>query len=184
MNAIALYEKLFYVFAGMAALSLALSVFLFIRFDIPQIYAMLSGKARRKTIQEIEDRNVRTGKLRQHPKGYVDGRSGHTGHTARKRHSGNHTGPTGLTGNTGQPARNTTSRREERRTKSTPRPAPAERLETEVLSTPAMQTVMLSKPTGITEELGPTEMLKPAVDTNFYFQVTENTISIHTDEFI
>lgn len=182
MNAIELYEKLFYVFAGMGVLSLGLSIFLFIRFDIPQTYAMLTGKARRKTIQEIENRNAQTGKLRQHPKGYAQEQAPHT---ARRKRTGGQTGRTGKTGNNGQPAREN-ARREARQPKPAPavQPAPAQRMETEVLDAPAMQTVMLSKPTGITEDLGQTEMLRPAENVNFYFQVTENTVSIHTDEFI
>ena len=174
MNAIELYEKLFYVFAGMGALSLVLSVFLFFRFDIPQTFAMLTGKKRRKTIQEIENRNIQTGKLRQYPKAYTEEQSPHT---ARRRHTGAQSGPV-KTGNTGK------TRQDAARQKPAPRPVPAERPETEVLSGPAAQTVILSKPTGITEDLGQTEILRPVQEVNFYFQITENTVSIHTDELI
>ena len=180
MSAIELYEKLFYVFAGMGVLSLALSVFLFFRFEIPQTYAMLTGKARRKTIQEIENRNAQTGRLRQNPK-TKDGKQKHPGPAQHQ--------PVGKPvhsekpENTGTKTPKNTSRRQRR-----PRPViqwePDARPETEVLSTPAMQTIILAKPTGITEELGPTEALKPAKNFDFFFQVTENTVSIHTDEII
>lgn len=193
MSAIELYEKLFYVFAGMGALSLALSIFLFIRFDIPQTYAMLTGKARRKTIQEIERQNAQTGRLRQNPKSNAGKRTD----PARKRQSvGSQKRPAESGRSTGSQKRPSEARRSpgrtpqsdaprrERRPRPTVQPTPAERPETEVLSAPAMQTVMLSKPTGLTEELARTETLKPVRDASFYFQMTENTICIHTDELI
>lgn len=177
MSAIELYEKLFYVFAGMGALSLALSVFLFFRFEIPQTYAMLTGKARRKTIQEIERQNAQTGRLRQNPKSNTGKRT----EPARKRQStSSQKRPADAKRSTGK----ADAPRKERRPRPVAPPAPAERPETEVLTAPAMQTVMLSKPTGITEELARTEMLKPVQDTSFYFQMTENTICIHTNELI
>lgn len=175
-NAIALYEKLFYVFAGMGVISLGLSIFLFFRFDIPQTYALMTGKARRRTIQEIEERNAQTGKLRQHPKGYTENP---TSHTAKRRRPSGHTGRTEASGKT-QP----TPQREAKHAKPAQLPAPVERLETEVLAAPAVETVILSKPVGITEDLGQTEILQPVQDVNFYFQITENTVSIHTDELI
>lgn len=187
MSAIELYEKLFYVFAGMGVLSLALSVFLFFRFDIPQTYAMLTGKARRKTIQEIESRNAQTGRLRQNPRGSSGNLSKHA--TSQRRAAGQ-SRPMEKRSSTGRAHQSGRGQRERRpnpaaaRPNPSHRPAPAERLETEVLSAPAMQTVMLSKPTGVTEDLARTEKLKPVPDTSFYFQVTENTICIHTDELI
>lgn len=180
MSAIELYEKLFYVFAGMGALSLALSIFLFIRFDIPQTYAMLTGKARRKTIQEIEMRNAQTGHLRQNP---GTGSGNLSPQTTRRRSSGGQSRPSEKRKSTAT-QNQSNAPRQERRPRPTSRPAPAERPETEVLSAPAMQTVMLSKPTGITEELARTEMLKPVQDASFFFQMTENTICIHTNELI
>lgn len=193
MSAIELYEKLFYVFAGMGALSLALSVFLFFRFEIPQTYAMLTGKARRRTIQEIEKRNAETGRLRQNPKSNTGGRA----EPARKRQSdGSRRRPPEANRSDGSRKRPSETRRspgrtpqsdaprKERRPRPTAPPAPAERPETEVLSAPAMQTTMLSKPAGLTEELARTEMLKPVQNPSFYFQMTENTICIHTNELI
>lgn len=150
---------------------------------------MLTGKARRKTIQEIEKRNSQTGKLRQYPKVYEQE---YTARPASPRRSGSHIGRTDKTGNSGHTGKPGKTGRTARDTAIQPRkqpgpahrPSPAERLETEVLSTPAMQTVILSKPAGITEDLGQTELLQPVQDIRFYFQITENTVSIHTDELI
>ena len=180
MSAIEFYERLFYVFAGMAVLSLGLSVFLFIRFEIPQTYAMLTGKARQRSIQEIESRNAQTGSLRQNPKS----RSEKLAHPAPARR------PAAEKPARPEKAENTVKKSPRNTAQKQKRQRPAiqweteERPETEVLNTPAMQTVILAKPTGVTEELGPTEVLAPAQDYSFYFQVTENTVSIHTDEII
>lgn len=182
---ISLFNTLFYVFMGIAALGLALSVFFFFFFDIPSVYAMMTGKAKRDTIRKMEEENFKTGKLRnQYPKHTGDmkhsGRIGHSGRTASKRATIAH------------------------HQNSVPTAEPPQIYETgvlnmdipgtTVLSNMATETVVLYDGCGKTVPLNPaeTDCCQPVpmpIDpiqnmSQIRFQITENTMVIHTNEFI
>lgn len=74
MNAaeeIALYNDLFYVSLVVAIIGLGFAIFFFFYFKIPVVFALMTGSAKRETLQRMEEQNARTGKLR----------SAHTGPT-------------------------------------------------------------------------------------------------------
>jgi hypothetical protein len=221
---IELCKALFYVFAGIGAASFLLSVFLFFKFDIPYTYSMLTGKAKKRTIEQMEKQKFQTGKLR------MNYPTGNTGETTRKRgKTGNtKTGMTAQPGYTPAPAP----------VSYTPAPAPVQYgaapaapaaeyraetqvlqvdapetqllqpdlgetevlqpdlLETEVLHTDTLEnqvlsqeenvTMILNKPQDgpCTEDLSKTTILKPEPENDFLFRITEETISINTNELI
>lgn len=176
VEAIDLCEKMFYAFAGIAAVSLILAIFFFIRFDIPGIYAVMTGRQRKRTIQEMEQRNHETGKLRFQ---YPTNQGPQTGKRSRTERTKGH-------------AKTTNPHLQNPTAKPAPRPAPVspvqqtmplERPETEVLSVASPETVILQKETGRTEELERTMLLKPS-QMDFDFRITEESIEIHTNELI
>ena len=64
-----LFGTLTYVSIAVAVLGLALAVFFFFHFDIPSIYALRTGKAKRQTIERMSEQNSRTGRLQSRPSG-------------------------------------------------------------------------------------------------------------------
>lgn len=162
---ISLYGTMFYVFMGIAVLGFVLAVFFFFYFDIPTVYAMMTGKAKRETVRRMEEENAKTGKLRNYY-----GNTGKTGKTGKKRNV-----------EVVNPV-----------TREYPSPAVAgERPETSVLSSKTMETAVLHPDTQETEILSTqyipsadkTEILREPVQDSL-FQVTETTLVIHTDEMI
>lgn len=184
MNAveqISLFNTLFYVSMGLAIAGLALAVFFFFYFDIPRVYAMMTGKAKRDTIRKMEEQNAMTGRLRANYTGYT----GETGDPART----GKLGRTGRTGKTGQ-VRNVEIQH--------PAPVPVQSYqeaaapETAVLQAYAPETEVLYENAGETailggapvqQDAGETAVLKHDLD-GFRFQVTETTLVIHTNEII
>ncbi len=158
---ISLYTTLFYVSVGVTVLGFVLAVFFFFFFDIPAVFAMMTGKAKKETIRRMEEQNAKTGNLRfQYPSGGL-GKSGRTG------------GKNGKTKRIEQP--------------QPPSPAPAAtvpepRAETSVLQRPTMETTVLSGEAGQTMPLN--MQPKPQRPSPIPFQMTENTLVIHTDEMI
>lgn len=181
---ISLYNTLFYVFLGIAALGLALTVFFFFYFDIPTVYAMITGKAREQTIQRMQEKHAKTGNLRfQYPGHTGDMKSGHTGRIGHSRrlarserlsrnsHSGELGTETGAAANA-QVANIL---------------AQAAEPETAVLQTEASETSVLGAAVvqiPKSDELGQTEMLQPKAAVNFRFEVTQTNVLIHTEERI
>ena len=53
LQQISLFSSLFYVALGVAGIGLLLTVFLYFYFDIPTVYALLSGKAKKKSIERM-----------------------------------------------------------------------------------------------------------------------------------
>lgn len=187
---ISLYNTLFYVFLGIAALGLALAVFFFFYFDIPMVFSMMTGRSKEKTIQRMQEKNAKTGNMRyQYP---------------------NHTGDvkTGRTGRTGQSKR---LEKPERRVKTEELSgleeaaakaqvahilAQAEEPETALLQPEATETVVLNAASETVvlnvaapqysndDDLGQTEMLQPKVAPNFRFDITQAVMLIHTEERI
>lgn len=62
---IEIYHTGYLVCLVLAVLFLALSVFLFFKFDIRRIVDMKTGRGAKKSIKKMEEVNARTGKLRQ-----------------------------------------------------------------------------------------------------------------------
>ena len=184
MGDISLFNTLFYVFMGITALGLILSVLFFFYFDIPMVFSMMTGRAKEKTIQRMQEKNAKTGNIRyQYPN--------HTGDIK--------TGRTGRTGRTGQSKRLEESERrikteelsglEEAAAKAQVAHilAQAEEPETAVLETLASETEVLNVAVpqySNGDELGQTEMLQPKVALNFRFDVTQAVMLTHTEERI
>lgn len=163
---IALFNNLFYVCAGTAVISLFLAVFFFIQFDIPSVYAAMTGKSRKRSIQRMQ----------------AQSRAGKSMHSRVLRRPVTGT----LEGKTGQGAPAPQSQKQER-PPAPPRPEPEIRPETGVLKMETPETQVLQPEpirqedqTPTEEELAPTEFLGKRVT----FQITENTICVHTDEWI
>lgn len=158
---IELYSTLFYVFLGIAALGLVLAVFFFFYFDIPTIRAMMTGKAKRNTIRQMEEQNAKTGNLRfQYPghTGDITGRTNRTGKLGRTERTGRTSAPP-----VSQPA---------------PVAAQPEPQETAILGSAAYQSQYRQE-----EEPEQTVMLRQNTS-GFRFEVTESIVLIHTDEII
>lgn len=170
---IALFNNLFYVCAGTAVISLFLAVFFFIQFDIPSVYAAMTGKSRKRSIQRMQ----------------AQSRAGKSMHSRVRRKPATGAPPTGQTGHAPprkQPDRPAKPPRPEPKPepKTEPRTEPAARPETGVLKmdTPETQVLHpLQEPEApVTEQLAPTALPEKRIT----FRITENTISVHTDEWI
>lgn len=59
----ALFGNLALVFTAIAIIGLGLSIFFFFFFDIRSVYALMTGKAKRQTIERMAQNNSRTGRL-------------------------------------------------------------------------------------------------------------------------
>lgn len=175
---ISLYTTLFYVSLGIAVLGLALAVFFFFYFDIPAVFAMMTGKARKETIRRMEEKNAETGSLRfEYPSSGSLGKSGRTG---------GKTGRTGETGRTGPVQTGSAVPTEH----SAQIPAQLERAETSVLRQAATETTILREEAGQTVILGTARQTQPEPPRPeppkpvIPFRMTETTVVIHTDEII
>lgn len=204
---IELCKNLFYVFAGIAAASFLLSVFLFFKFDIPYTYSMLTGKAKKRTIEQMEKQKFQTGKLR------MNYPTGNTGETTKKRGKTGTT-KTGMTGQAGYasvpapaparvaPEHTAPAAEYQAETQVLQVDAPETQLlqpdlpETELLRSDTQETQVTNQEEGITmiltksqespctEDLSKTTILRPEPEYDFLFRITEETISINTNELI
>lgn len=57
--------NLVYVFAAVAAVGLIMAVLFFFLFDIRNVHALMTGKAKRDAIERMAEQNSRTGRLRE-----------------------------------------------------------------------------------------------------------------------
>ena len=183
VESITLFNGLFYVFLGIAALGLLLAVFFFFYFDIPTLRAVMTGKAKEESIRKIEEQNKKTGNLRfQYPVSSGD----------MKRHG--HTGKMDKSGKLGRSAK--LSQPEPQPVQTYAAPPAEERLETGVLSQQTPETAVLNydapettalgvqnPPVQEADDAGQTAPLRP-VAPDFRFEITQNIIVIHTDELI
>ena len=64
---IELFGALFYVCMVIAIIGLGLAVLFFFIFDIPSVYALMTGKAKRQTVERMAEQNSKTGRLQQTP---------------------------------------------------------------------------------------------------------------------
>lgn len=160
---ISLFSNLFYACAGIAVISLLFAVFFFIRFDIPSVYAVMTGKRRKRSIQRMQAQSSA-------------GKSMHS--RVRRKGTGTLEGKTGQMG--AAPRRQEPEQMPEP-PRSEPRPETGV-LKVETPETQVLQPVRQETKAPITEELPPTEYLGGKQP--FTFRITENTISVHTDEWI
>jgi hypothetical protein len=188
LQTIELCQNLFYVFAGVAAVGLVLAVYLFFKFDIPYTYSMLTGKARKRTIEQMEKQKFQTGRLR------MSGSMGHTGNPSRLTKKPGKTGET-MTG-TVQSGSVTAAPEPELAITAPMRPADITapladggHPDTQVLHSdvPETQDLCESKnpqEEACTQDLGKTAPLKTETDQGFQFRITEETLCVNTDELI
>lgn len=197
---ISLFQNLIYVSYALMALGLGLAIFFFFYFKIPDVFMMMTGRAKKETVQRIAEENFKTGKLRMGPVTGPTKRSGnlksgglkcHTGSIAAV-HISSDTGPV-----TEPQADNTTILAEQ-----TPETdVLSQGSETTVLSEQIQETSVLSHGGFETaplnhsvpgnevltaeEELpasyGETSILSQTAP-QIRFEITENTLVIHTDE--
>ena len=163
---IALFNNLFYVCAGRAVISLFLAVFFFIQFDIPSVYAAMTGKSRKRSIQRMQSQS----------------RAGKSMHSRVRRRP--QTGS--LEGQSGQVAPAPQPQRQERPS-APPGPEPETRPETGVLKMETPETQVLQpEPSPQADQPPAEEVLAPTefLGRRDTFQITENTICVHTDEWI
>lgn len=59
-----LFQNLFYVSAAVMVIGFGLAIFFFFFFDIRNVRALMTGKAKRDVIQRMTEQNARTGSLR------------------------------------------------------------------------------------------------------------------------
>lgn len=78
-----LFHTLFYVCLGICIFCLILSIIFFFKFDIINIFNARTGRSVKKTVQQVEEMNARTGQLRR-PVG-----RGNTGTLSRSGNIGN-----------------------------------------------------------------------------------------------
>lgn len=169
---IAIYHTGFIVCAVLFVVGILLAVAFFFMFDIRNIFLIRTGRAKQQAIEEMEERNLKTGKLSTAPSKLASGQTG-----KKKK-----TGPIGKN----NPE---STVRSENTTASAGAVSAGQASETSVLQNPQatspaapqynqdpLETVMLS------------EQDSGAVSVNtsptFRFTVTERTIIIHTTETI
>lgn len=170
MERISLFGTLFYVSLGLAVLGLGLAVFFFFFFDIPSVFALMTGRAKQQTIQRMAEQNARTGNLRSS----ITGRPGNSGKLGRsEKLSG------GRSAVVTPPSQVMTADMQ---------PPPMSR--TEQVGAATMETAaMRQEAAGATtvlprmeETAGETALLQHTP--GFRFDVTESTLVIHTTEII
>lgn len=173
-----LYSTCFTVSMVITIIAAALAVFLFFRFNIRGIYAIRSGKAKQREIREMEERNQRTGKLREDSEFDFDStgsRDNGTVKTGPTKSSARKTAGSGKTGSTG----GRKSGRIRGRTGSTGGTAKTQ---------PSSETAVLGGGAAAEHHANDTlplsEPLQAKPVQGFRFDITEYTAVVHTDEII
>ena len=67
------YRTGFYVCAALAILGLILSVSLFFRFNIPNLWAVRTGRAEQRAVQELQAKGKQEGQMRKSPQRHLSG---------------------------------------------------------------------------------------------------------------
>lgn len=67
------YRTSFYVCAAIATLGLILSVSLFFRFNIPNLWAVRTGRAEQRAVQELQAKGKQEGQMRKSPLRHLSG---------------------------------------------------------------------------------------------------------------
>lgn len=184
-----IYHTGFIVCAILLLVGIALAVLFFFMFDIRNVYMIRTGRAKQKTIEEMQARNLKTGKLSTNAP-YTD--SGELRKKDEKRKTGAF-----KTGAFRLPERRKATVEPPKESPKQPQPAPASSPgETVLLSeTPAGADAAASAvKSAVNPNIDPlaTEVLstekqaaEPAASkTGFRFTITERTVIIHTSESI
>lgn len=170
---IKLFQNLVYVSYAVAVIGLGLAVFFFFYFDIPNVFRLMTGRGKKEKLQKISEENFKTGNIRFNSVTGPTKRSGklkengHTGSIAAvhiQSESGGLTQPVAETAVLEQPAAETGVLQQ-----------PI--AETAVLASPVQETAVLHKAPPIVAAPQPT-----AAQSNFNFNVVEQTMLIHTEE--
>lgn len=157
-----LYHTLFYVCLGICIFFFVLSLFFFVRFDIRNIFNERTGRSVKRSVQQMEEINSRTGQLRR-PVG-----SGNTGGLGR-------TG--GLTGG----RKRTSVRKEKMEDLVVPPTTPTEPLTGSFAESVNATEVLRYEQR---EEITP-EKAQEEVDESFgMFRIEKYMLVIHTDEVV
>ena len=182
---ISIYHTGFIVCAILLVVGIALAVLFFFMFDIRNVYMIRTGRAKQKTIEEMQARNLKTGKLSTSAP-YTD--SGELRKKDEKRKTGAF-----KTGAFRLPERRKATVEPPKESPKQPQPAPSSSPGETVLlnEAPAGAGAVRSAPDPNFDPLA-TEVLstdkqaaEPAVSkTGFRFTITERTIVIHTSESI
>lgn len=187
-NSINLFSNLIYVSAAVAILGLGLAIFFFFYFKIPTVFAFLTGRAKREMIEAMSEEHAKSGKLRNAHM------IGHTGPTGASGELGR-TGPFGRVARTGFTGR-IGPKPVLAETEKIGREQPEDIMETSVLSdqdkveTTVLNghdetlTTVLTQPVFQSEHRACETTVLAGSAPQIRFDVTENTILIHTDEFI
>lgn len=152
-----LYNTLFYASLAVAVLGFGLAAFFFFYFRIPQVRALMTGKARVEMVRQIQEQNAKTGTLR--PTLPISGNLGITEETGRTAPQPGYRAPAVQQPETAVLQTNAS--------------------ETMVLGATAAETTILG---GSAE--GETVLLHQPVNAGVRFEITESTIVIHTNEII
>ena len=192
---IAIYHTAFIVSALVMCIGLILAVAFFFLFDIKNIFMIRTGKAKQKSISEMQERNLQTGKLSSSP--YTD--SGEIRRKKEKRKTGAFRVPDKKPGTVVQPAKrpmeSTVPLQESGAVGKTDQTTLDSPLETSLLGTsssnPSNDETLYQNESSQYEVQG-TEVLGGGSDqpmpaqagSGFKFTVTERTIVIHTNESI
>lgn len=201
-SSISLFTNLTYVCIAVAVLGLGLAIFFFFFFKIPTVYAFLTGKAKKEMIEKMAEENAKSGKLRN------QNMFGHTGPTGTTGDLGK-TGPTGRVARTGF-----TGRINGTQVPLNAQPVNPAMAQTEQIGQQAMETAVLTQDaeTSVLSHEGETSVLnhdgetgvlsQPDVERkrvaprndetailtrkapSIRFDMTENTVLIHTNEII
>ena len=158
-----LFQNLFYVSTAVAIMGLGLSVFFFFYFDIRNVYALMTGKAKRQTIERMAEQNAKTGHLRSTTANIRDTQ------TPRIQH----------------PSKPVTAEVQPMAQMSREQFCD----ETTILSDCNETTVLKQEPSNIDdvcEEAGATTILAPSnpIQSDIRFDITESTMVINTDEIL
>lgn len=165
---IELYHTLFYVCLGICIVCFLLSVIFFFKFHIRNIFNARTGRSVKKTVQQMEEMNSRTGQLRR-PVG-----RGNTGTLSRS-------------GNLGAKRRSTV-RKANLDDIIQPPSRPTEPLGPDAASAAATEVLAAGATEVLSQELRDpvtAEMMQKEVDESFgMFRLEKYMIFIHTDEVV
>lgn len=179
------FNILFYVSMAVAILGLGMSIYFFFHYDIPSVWSFLTGSAKRKAIEEMKENDYRPGS---HAYSRIRQSSGKSSQGTRRPAKQKRPAP-----------RSAQPRMEDL---SDSRSAEMQADETDVLSV-STETDVLAETSALNiqpvlknegseiqirqdAQTASTEQLSisNAPASLFHFEITENTLVIHTDEYI
>ena len=182
MNDITLFQNLVYVSYAVMALGLGLAIFFFFYFKIPDVFMMMTGRAKKETVQRIAEENFKTGKLRMGP---ITGSTKQSGKLKKTGRTGSlaavHISDTGPVTNTPaavEQATETSVLDQVAETSVLDQVAETSVLAQSNTSVPEVEAAAVPVPEQTSAETSVLVRQQPSIR----FDVTESTIVIHTDE--